>query len=303
MIPFILLVVSGACAVAGGAATIEAIDNFSEAKRIVENAKREYEEEYKSLEKDINILNDELERLNKIYMESLQLLREFKSLSERYGVKVKLTKTEAEELKNITFSIEKFIKDFDVAAKILEGGAKAAVKALIAGGEAYIGAVALGTAIGTASTGTAIASLSGAAYTNALLAWFGGGALAAGGGGIALGTAVLGGIVAGPAIAIMGFTLASKAEEALTEAKKFELQVKEEIREIVIRKQEVAYLTRKVYERSVMLSKLNTQFKENIDKVLKSFIDKKEFLMLLTLAKSVRSILGEPLIDKGGERV
>jgi hypothetical protein len=52
-------------------------------------------------------------------------------------------------------------------------------------------------AFGTASTGTAISTLSGAAAYNATLAWFGGGAMAAGGSGIALGTAVLtgGGIV------------------------------------------------------------------------------------------------------------
>ena len=45
-----------------------------------------------------------------------------------------------------------------------------------------------------ASTGTSIASLSGAAATNATLAFFGGGSLAAGGLGMAGGTAVLGGL-------------------------------------------------------------------------------------------------------------
>jgi len=52
--------------------------------------------------------------------------------------------------------------------------------------------------LGTASTGTAIGGLSGAAATNATLAWFGGGALTAGGGGMALGTTILGSIVAAP---------------------------------------------------------------------------------------------------------
>ncbi len=45
-------------------------------------------------------------------------------------------------------------------------------------------AMAIATTFGTASTGTAISALSGAATTNAALAWLGGGALAAGGGGI-----------------------------------------------------------------------------------------------------------------------
>lgn len=73
--------------------------------------------------------------------------------------------------------------------------------------------------LATASTGTAISSLSGVAATNATLAWLGGGSLAAGGGGVALGTAVLGGMVAGPALAIFGHIMGNKAEEALNSAR------------------------------------------------------------------------------------
>ena len=72
--------------------------------------------------------------------------------------------------------------------------------------------------LATASTGTAISTLSGAAATNATLAWLGGGSLAAGGGGIALGSMVLGGIVAGPALAIFGHIVGNKGEEALNNA-------------------------------------------------------------------------------------
>ncbi len=73
--------------------------------------------------------------------------------------------------------------------------------------------------LGTASTGTAISTLSGAAATNATLAWLGGGSIAAGGGGVALGTMVLGGIVAGPALAIFGHIVGNKGEEALNKAR------------------------------------------------------------------------------------
>lgn len=58
------------------------------------------------------------------------------------------------------------------------------------------------TTFGTASTGTAISTLSGAVATKAALAWLGGGALAAGGGGAAAGSAVL--ALAGP----IGWTVA-----------------------------------------------------------------------------------------------
>lgn len=87
-------------------------------------------------------------------------------------------------------------------------------------------------ALGTASTGTAIASLSGAAATNATLAALGGRAIAAGGGGIALGTAVLGGATLGVGLLVGGiifnFTggkLSSKADEAWEQMLKNEKKI------------------------------------------------------------------------------
>ena len=62
--------------------------------------------------------------------------------------------------------------------------------------------MAVATTFGTASTGTAISVLSGTAATNAALAWLGGGALAAGGGGMAAGSTFL--ALAGP----VGWTIA-----------------------------------------------------------------------------------------------
>lgn len=91
---------------------------------------------------------------------------------------------------------------------------------LAAGGAMAFGAFgAVGTFASVATTGTAIADLVGVAATNATLAWLGGGALAAGGGGMAAGMAVLGGIVTGPALAIFGSVVGAKASAKLDEAK------------------------------------------------------------------------------------
>lgn len=73
--------------------------------------------------------------------------------------------------------------------------------------------------LATASTGTAISTLSGVAATNATLAWLGGGSIAAGGGGMALGTMVLGAVMIGPALAIFGHIVGNKCEEALNNAR------------------------------------------------------------------------------------
>ncbi len=65
-------------------------------------------------------------------------------------------------------------------------------------------AISFVTTFGTASTGTAISTLYGAAATKATLAWFGGGALTAGGGGTAVGATVLTGGVALVTMAVGG---------------------------------------------------------------------------------------------------
>ena len=71
----------------------------------------------------------------------------------------------------------------------------------LAGMATYTGMMAAAAAWGTASTGTAISSLSGAAAYNASMAMYGGGTLAAGGGGTATGVIVVGGAVVFVAVA------------------------------------------------------------------------------------------------------
>lgn len=127
-------------------------------------------------------------------------------------------------VKDLPLSKESFIEEFNVAEIKADELKFKNMLAGAAGGLAAGGAMAFGAfgAVGTfaaASTGTAIASLGGAAATNATLAWLGGGALAAGGGGMAVGTAVLGGIVAGPALAIFGCVVGANASAKLDQAK------------------------------------------------------------------------------------
>lgn len=126
-----------------------------------------------------------------------------------------------ENIENLINSIANHPKDFDsdiaeiqikkkefkdvcdFAREELEAAQRSAagVGAGIAGGAAIASlapsaAMWIATTFGTASTGTAISTLSGAAATNAALAWIGGGTIALGGGGIAAGQALL--ALAGP---------------------------------------------------------------------------------------------------------
>ena len=110
-------------------------------------------------------------------------------------------KLQYEELKQIRLhwnqQAEKIEKDYKGAAVKNAGvgaaGAGVGVAVVTMGPTVAMG---VATTFGVASTGTAISTLSGAAATNAALAWLGGGALAAGGGGMAAGETFL--ALAGP---------------------------------------------------------------------------------------------------------
>ena len=123
-----------------------------------------------------------------------------------------------EELSKFRIDRQSFarLKELSGIATSVLGGATAGI---LGGAATAFGAYSAAMAFASASTGTAIAMLSGAAATNATLAFFGGGSLAAGGLGIAGGTAVLGGLVAGPALAVMGFIAGAKASAQLDEAR------------------------------------------------------------------------------------
>lgn len=91
-----------------------------------------------------------------------------------------------------------------VVGQAVGGVGGAAAGGAVGGATAYATFMAA-AAFGSASTGTAIAGLSGVAATNATLALLGGGTLAAGGAGVMGGTMLLAGLVAAPAaIAAVG---------------------------------------------------------------------------------------------------
>lgn len=139
------------------------------------------------------------------------------------------------EIAEIKTSRESFVGACEFARQELEAAKKTALGAGagVATGAAIVSvaptvAMWVATTFGTASTGTAISALSGAAATNAALAWLGGGALAAGGGGMATGHAFL--ALAGPVgWGIAGVTLLSSIVLFSMNKLKLDKKKKEEI--------------------------------------------------------------------------
>jgi hypothetical protein len=149
----------------------------------------------------INETNKKIEELGK---RSNDLCNELNNIQELFDEIRNIPtdkKLECEKLKKIRLhwkqQAEKIEKDYREAAAKNAGAGAVGVGvgvAVVALGPAT--AMGIATTFGVASTGTAISALSGAAATNAALAWLGGGALAVGGGGMAAGNAFL--ALAGP---------------------------------------------------------------------------------------------------------
>lgn len=175
---------------------------------------------------------ESMDALGKKELEILQSFSEFSRLFEMIHNKPEFKAYAQDGITLPQYDAEE-IKEVSIGAGVLLGGIGGAALGT-AGGFAAAGATTAAVmALGTASTGTAIASLSGVAATNATLAALGGGAIAAGGGGMALGTTMLGAatlgvglMVGGVIFNIVGSSLSSKADEAWNQAVKAEEQVR-----------------------------------------------------------------------------
>lgn len=194
----------------------EEIENLlNDAQRIYDNAKNEFENQKKKTTKA-------LEDLGKVKVKAWS--ENMDSFATSFGAfkNVEMNRIEESTLNFIGSDEEpkQMLINIENASMNANEVAKAGFAAVGTG--ALVGVAAYGGAMmfGTASTGTAIATLSGAAKTNATLAWFGGGAKAVGGLGMTAGKLVLAGIVVAPIIAVATVIAGAKGKEKLAEAKK-----------------------------------------------------------------------------------
>lgn len=230
-LPFIIGGIAAAAGLAGVGASVhgavkmkDANDTMKLAQRIQKDAVELFETRNKETmqlmdavgKKELKIL-ESFARFSDV-IGKIQGRPEFKAYS-KDGVN--LPEYEAEELQKIS-----------AGASVLLGGAGGAAAGTVGGFAAAGMTTSAVMAFGAASTGTAISSLSGVAATNATLAALGGGSLAAGGGGMALGSAVLGGATLGVGLLIGGIIfnatgskLSDKADKAYYQAKRTEREV------------------------------------------------------------------------------
>lgn len=147
----------------------------------------------------LNCLGTLTSEITKELEKSQKILGREKASNTDVSLKIQNTSTNIQAIQSTTYSVAN-------TGSIILGGATI-------GGLAAVGSWTIVSLVGTASTGTAIVSLSGIAAQNAILAWFGGGALAAGGGGMAAGVLTLGAIVALPLVVFSSYKTHKNASE------------------------------------------------------------------------------------------
>lgn len=229
--PIPLLIIAGAAGATGAGAVVHGITQMFGKNKEVHKAAERHQQNLDRFNRQNSETLATMDKLGEKEMWILQSFGRFSRVMEKIHNKpefepykqgeVSIPKYNPEELRKVAFGADMLI------------GALGGAALGTAGGFAAAGATTAAVmALGTASTGTAIASLSGVALTNATLAALGGGAIAAGGGGIALGTTVLGAatlgvglLIGGIVFSLAGKTISKKADEAIRQMREAEKEI------------------------------------------------------------------------------
>lgn len=299
-----LKVVSGVSAVMNRK---EAIATREEADKL----KAEIESTNESIRDD---LNEALETFGKIRLEALHnTVGKFLSYLDKLNQKVK--SKEYDFLKEIDVSYEAVqeMKEIDMkasdAVKVAAVGGGFAAIALAGTPTLVTSAV---TAFATASTGTAISTLHGVAATNAVLAWLGGGSLAAGGGGMAAGAATLATITAAAtasvAIIAVGTLASAFYARKNTEATKYLAEIQEWAEQIKASWLVLGGIKARVLELQGLTQQLECKALDSLQKLgnIVDFFDAnnmehtKIFQQSAIMIKSMSELAQVPILDNEG---
>ena len=221
-IPIILGAVGVGSAIAGIAGVISGKKKSNEAKKLFKEANQIIDRIAESLNPKIANTNENFDRLGRV---ELEIFNSFKFISEISEKINNFNDIDFKEHSVNRYSIPKYdpeevrmISNF--AATLLDG--MSGIAAGTIGGLAARGmTVAAVSAFGTAGTGAAIGGLHGIAATNAILAFLGGGTLAAGGAGMLWGNFVLGGVTVGIGLLIKGGRDYFKGKKSLAVIKEY----------------------------------------------------------------------------------
>ena len=307
----LLALIPAALVLYTGKKAYDAYEDNSTANSYNEKAKRIYDDAQSDLNVERENTNTKMEELGalklKIYQNSVKDFVDIFSLIKNIDFEDKLdlgTGISDSDFKNILEIKKDVLKITELAG--------ATTAALGGGVLAGLGAFGGAGLLATASTGTAIGTLSGVAATNATLAWFGGGSLAAGGLGMAGGMVVLGGIVAAPILAIAGGIFAAKAETAKYDSYANYDKAVAYAEEMKTAQVIVEEIRTRVEEFITILKSLESIFEDYLDKLENIVYKNKDYLTYTKgekeivrataeIAFTVKNICDTPIIDENGD--
>lgn len=166
------------------------------------------------------------------------------------------------------------------------------------------GMTAAVTSFASASTGTAISSLSGVAATNATMAFLGGGSLASGGGGMVAGAAALNFVTIGPALLVSGLVVAGQGEKAKTKARENEAAVNVAIAEMEAAKVAFDAIQDRSNELRVLIIAIRDRATDALDLLESEPFDPERhaarFQRALSLTIAVRDIASAHVVNEEG---
>ncbi|MGT0102754.1 glycine zipper family protein [Helicobacter pylori] len=309
-LPFILAGVALAAAGYGVKKGIDALDADCEADEFIKKAESLKEEATKKAEsaqsdcklafvrfgeKKLRVLSHSVSN----FLDHFHRLNRSRITIE--GINMQDIQGQVSDARKITNQYRK-VDFFDASGAVIGS----AIGGVLAAYGAYAGVGMLASTAG----GVAIAELSGVAATNATLAWLGGGALSVGGFGMVGGMAVFGGLVAGPALAILGAMSADEMKEKLEKAKAYYSQVEKAVKKadaIIDQFQAIEKMaklfTRQIAKFDALLFSLSqdaiaTMKKHNYDTSRYNQKEKDQLCVTVSTLMTLSAFLKVPIIDK-----
>ena len=312
-LPLLFIGAAVATGAVGGTKTIKAVSDNSKAGQIneianqsIENARDELDRQRKEVGTALESLGKEkLTILNRNVTDFVTTFEKIKNIDFQSSIGL-------EELKNLHIDQNTFqeLKELGSFALGVAGGAAAGA---VGGALTAVGAYGAAMTFATASTGTAISTLSGVAATNATLAFFGGGSLASGGLGMVGGMYVLGGLVAGPALMVMGMITEAKSKEKLEKALSNKAQADEIVESLNAASVQCSAIRRRTYMFYNLLAHLDALFlpqvwkmqdiveNEGVDYRAYTLESKKAVAAAASTACTIKAVLDTPILTPEGE--
>jgi hypothetical protein len=308
---FIIPIILGAAALitagVGVGVGADGISKLQKAEKIGKSAEQRYKKAHKSLEKKFKATQKFAEEYGQLQINvKIKTIGRFVKFIQR--INRNSSQSDLSFLEGFEgFSAEQF-KEYKAEVLKAENFVLGGFKAVGVASAASQGTLGLIGLFGTASTGTAISGLTGAAAWNATLAWLGGGSLAVGGGGMALGTVVLGGITVGPALMIGGFVLGGEGEKALTKAIKYASEVNTKIAELKTSQDFLGQVQRRIRELQYLVNSLNSMAIQGLTELESQTTfdpnlaqDAAKFQEVLHLIQALSKIMKNSILDEGGK--